>query len=181
MKTLGSQDLYKKRYENSMSLTPILTAPPEIQIHAAAATFALVLGPVSLFRRRYDWIHKTLGYVWVSAMVVACASSFFISGFELIGPFSPLHLLAVLTLWALYDGVCHAIAGNIDAHRAAMQSIYWHGIFLAGLFTFLPGRAISRMLFPSWPDLGFVVIGVGLMIVVTRLVWQRRSRIVHLN
>lgn len=164
-----------------MSLTPILTASPEIQIHAAAATFALALGPVSLFRQRYDRIHKMLGYFWVSAMVVTCVSSFFISGFELIGPFSPLHLLAVLTLWALYDGVRHAIAGNIDSHRAAMQSIYWHGIFLAGLFTFLPGRTVNRMLFTDFPGLGVVVIGAGLGLVLARLVWRRRPRVVHLN
>lgn len=145
-----------------MTFDPILAAPPVIQIHAAAASLALLLGPLPLLRKRYDRLHKVAGYVWVTAMAVTALTAFGIHGVALIGPFSPIHLLAVLTLVSLVTGIRYVIKGNIRAHRATMTNLYLRGLVLAGLFNVLPGRTVSRMLFPEQPELGWLVIALGL-------------------
>lgn len=81
-----------------MTLSPILTAGPEVQLHIAAAIVSIVLGPFALYLRRGTRLHRSVGYSWVVAMMVLALSSFAIHGFGLIGPFSPLHGLALLTL-----------------------------------------------------------------------------------
>ncbi|MEM5467866.1 DUF2306 domain-containing protein [Celeribacter marinus] len=148
-----------------MSVDPFMTAAPVIQVHAIAATLALLLGPVVLYRHRRDRLHKTLGYIWVVAMAVVAMSSFGISGFGLIGPFSPLHLLALFALWSLYVGVRFAIAGNRRAHEKTMRNLYWRGVFVAGVFNFLPGRTLNSMFMDDARQLGWVVIVLGLCVI----------------
>ena len=145
-----------------MSLAPFLAASPLIQIHAAAATLALVLGPVVIFRRRRDALHKQLGYVWVTFMALAALSSFGIWGFGVIGPFSPIHILSVLALWTLWTSIRAARARDIRRHELALRNLYWRGLIVAGLLNFLPGRSTNRSFFPENPAFGWVVIGVGL-------------------
>lgn len=158
-----------------MSVDPFMTAAPVIQVHATAATLALLLGPVVLYRHRRDRLHKTLGYIWVVAMAVVAVSSFWISGFGLIGPFSPLHLLALFALWSLYVGVRFAIAGNRRGHEKAMRNLYWRGVFVAGVFNFLPSRTLNRMFMDDARQLGWVVIVLGLGLVVAG-VWREIRR-----
>lgn len=151
-----------------MTLTPFLTAPVHIQIHALAALLAIGLGPVAMYRLRRDRMHRILGYGWVVAMAVTALSSFTIWGFGLIGPFSPIHALSILVLWSLWQGIAHVRAGNITAHRAVFRSLYWRGLLIAGLLNFLPGRTMNRTILPDTPDLGYLVIALG----GAALVWQ---------
>jgi len=144
-----------------MSLDPFLSAPLYIQFHAGAALLAIALGPVAIYRQRRDRIHKVVGYVWVTAMFTVAASAFFIHSFAVIGPFSPLHGLALLTLWSLYMGVTHARAGRIRAHKATFRSLYWYGLMIAGLANFLPDRRINQTVFGGNDGLGWIVIGLG--------------------
>ena len=141
--------------------TPLLTAPVHIQIHAAAAGLALILGPVALYGRPGGGLHKATGYVWVGAMAVTAISSFLIHDFGLIGPVSPIHLLSVLALWSLWTGLRQALAGRIRAHRLTMQSLYWRGLIVAGVFNFLPGRSMNRVFLDGRADLGWLVVGLG--------------------
>src|SRR3569833_2845245 len=61
------------------SLEPLLNASPGIQIHAAFAVLALVLGAIQLIRvTKGDWLHKLLGRTWVVLMAVVAGASFFI-------------------------------------------------------------------------------------------------------
>lgn len=53
-----------------MTLTPILEASTIIQLHLLAALLALVLGPVILWGRQRRPMHRWLGYLWVSAMLL---------------------------------------------------------------------------------------------------------------
>lgn len=131
-----------------MSLDPLLNAPTHLQVHAGAAMLAICIGPFSIYRRRRDIWHKTLGYIWVMAMAIVALSSFFIHSFAVIGPFSPLHGLAVLTLWSLWRGISSARAGQIAVHRATFQSLYWY-------------------------ELGWGVIGVGAIGLITYAMWGR--------
>lgn len=149
-----------------MTLSPILTAAPIIQLHVLTAVIAILLGPLALYLRPGTRLHKTAGYICVCAMAALALSSFGIHGFAVIGPFSPLHGLALFTLWSLYEGVRRARAGQIAIHRRVFRNLYWFGVMLAGLFNFLPGRAINRALMPDMPEMGYTVIGLGASVAV---------------
>lgn len=146
----------------SITLQPLLEADAIIQLHVAAASAALVLGPLALYRTRRDVLHKIVGYSWVMGMGVTALSSFWIHTFPLIGPFSPIHLLAVFALWSLFEGMRHVFAGRIRLHQEVLRSLYWRGLIVAGLFNFLPGRVTNRTVFGDAPELGYVVMALGL-------------------
>ena len=158
-----------------MTLTPFLTAPLHIQMHAVAALLAIGLGPVALYRTRRDALHKWIGRTWVAAMAVTALSSFLIWNFGLIGPFSPIHLLSVLALWSLWQGLAYIRRGNPAAHAAVFRSLYWRGLCVAGLFNFLPGRTMNRSLLPDMPEAGYGVIALGLTVLLAQWYLQRRG------
>ncbi len=158
-----------------MTLTPFLTAPVHIQIHAIAAMLAIGLGPVVLYRQRRDRVHKWLGRTWVGAMVLTALSSFLIWNFGLIGPFSPIHLLAILTLWSLWQGAGYIRGGNVAAHSAVFRGLYWRGLCVAGLLNFLPGRTMNRSLLTEAPDAGYIVIALGLAALLAQWIVHRRG------
>lgn len=130
-----------------MSLAPLLHASPAIQTHAFAAMSALVLGIVQLSAPKGTLPHRTIGWIWVALMVVVGASSFFIHELRLVGPWSPIHLLSVLTLMALPLAVLAAHRHAVDRHRRAMISIFVGGLVVAGLLTFAPGRIMHTVAF----------------------------------
>lgn len=159
-----------------MSLAPLLTAPLAIQIHATAAIAAFFLGGLVLWRRKGTPLHKALGRVWVVLMLVTATSSLFINEIRLIGPFSPIHLFAVLT----YAGIGQAlwairVERNVKKHRAAMQGVYVGALLLAGAFTFLPGRRIHDVLFGANAGWTPSLIAIGCALAATGLLW------LHLN
>ncbi len=141
-----------------MTIQPFLTAGPMIQLHVMAAVLAIVLGPIALARRSRDRWHRRAGYAWVLSMAALAASGLFIHSIRVVGPFSPIHLLSLLTLWQLWLGVREARAGKIAAHRYRMQAIYMLALMLTGAFTLSPGRLMSHILFPETPVAGFVLV-----------------------
>ena len=93
-----------------MTLTPLLNASPIIQIHAFAALGAFALGLVQFAAPKGTLPHRTIGWIWVALMTVIAVSSFWIHEIRLVGPFSPIHLLAIFTLVMLPLAVLHARA-----------------------------------------------------------------------
>ena len=81
-----------------MSLAPLLNASPVIQVHAFAAIGAFALGALQLAAPKGTLPHRTVGWTWVVLMLAVAASSFWIHEIRLVGPFSPIHLLSILTL-----------------------------------------------------------------------------------
>lgn len=158
-----------------MSFAPFLAASPTIQIHAIAATLALVLGPVAIYRDRRDALHKWIGYIWVIAMLCTALSSFGIRAYAVIGPFSPIHILSCLAIWSIWVGMRYIYRGNIRAHRKTFQSLYWNGVLVAALFNFLPGRIVNRLFFNDAREIGWVVIGAGGAFLVGRILLSRQS------
>jgi uncharacterized membrane protein len=146
-----------------MSLEPLLSASPQIQLHVFSASLALITGPFALWRKRRDRVHKTFGYVFILSMFTAICSSFFILDIRLFGPFSPIHALSVLATVLLWKGYRHIRAGRIAQHAATMRGLYLQALGIAFLFTFLPGRLMNRVLFPDAPELGaWLITGLGL-------------------
>jgi len=130
-----------------MTLDPILHASPIIQLHAAAAIVALLIGGTVLFRRKGDGPHRALGKTWVGLMAVVALSSLFIWQIRMFGLFSPIHLLSLLTLFLLWRGVTLARQHRIGLHRRVMQGTYLLGLVITGLFTFFPGRIMYQVAF----------------------------------
>lgn len=160
-----------------MSLAPLLTADPAIQLHATTAIAALVLGALILFRRKGTALHRLLGRVWVVLMLVVATSALFINEIRLIGPFSPIHIFSVLTYVGIGQGLwAIRVQRNIAVHRAQMQSVYLGALILAGAFTFLPGRRMHEVLFG--PDAGWTtsLIVIGGALAVTAVIWVRLRR-----
>ena len=130
-----------------MSLTPLLNAAPEVQVHAFAAMTAFVLGVVQLGAPKGTLPHRTLGWVWVVLLLVISASSFLIHGIRMWGPWSPIHILSVLTPIMLIVGVLAARGHHVRTHRITMISIFAGALVLAGLFTLVPGRIMHSVVF----------------------------------
>lgn len=129
-----------------MTLAPLLAAPPVIQVHAFAAMAAFVLGIVQLAAPKGTLPHRTIGWIWVVLLAVVALSSFWIHELRMVGPFSPIHLLAIFALVNLPLAVLHARRHRVSAHRWAMVSIFLGALVIAGLFTFVPGRIMHAVL-----------------------------------
>jgi len=128
-----------------MSLTPLLNAAPEVQVHAFAAITAFVLGVVQFSAPKGTLPHRTLGWVWVVLMLVISASSFLIHGIRMWGPWSPIHILSVFTPIMLVLAVLAARGHRVRAHKITMISIFAGALVLAGLFTLVPGRIMHSV------------------------------------
>ena len=123
-----------------MTLTPLLAAGPTIALHALLA-LALIPLTIAIFTiRRGSRAHKLLGWLWVAGMGGVALSSFWISTIRVIGPFSPIHLLSLLTLASLVFAILSIRAGKVQHHRRTMVYLVWGALAGAGAFTLLPGR-----------------------------------------
>lgn len=157
-----------------MSLTPLLAAGATIQIHAFAAIAAFVIGAFVLWRPKGTRLHKALGRLWVVLMLVVATSALFINEIRLVGPFSPIHILVIVTYWGIGRGLWAIIVKrNVALHRACMQTVYIGALLLAGAFTFLPGRRMHDVLFGA--DAGWTpaLILIGAALLGTGSLWQR--------
>lgn len=130
-----------------MSLAPLLDAAPAIPLHAFAAMTAFALGIVQFAAPKGTLPHRTLGWIWVGLMAAVAISSFWIHQIKLIGPWSPIHLLSILTLVTVPLGVWAARRHRVADHRRAMISIFCAALVVAGLFTLLPGRIMHAAVF----------------------------------
>ena len=137
-----------------IDLQLFLNAAPIVQTHVGKAVFTVGVGPLAVFRRRWDGWHKLLGYFWVLALATLVVMSFFITGLRP-GQFSAIHLLSILILVSLARGLWLIRQRRIRAHAIQMQALYLQALLGAGLFTFVPGRMMSRVLFTQTPTLGF--------------------------
>jgi uncharacterized membrane protein len=130
-----------------MTLAPLLDAPGVIQFHAFAALGAFTLGLVQFVAPKGTIPHRTIGWTWVSLMLIVSVASFFIHEIRLWGPWSPIHLLSIFTLVTLPLAVLHARRHRVSRHRNAMIAMFAGALVIAGAFTFLPGRIMHAVAF----------------------------------
>ena len=116
---------------------------PLIIAHAVAATFALVLGALLLFKRKGTFSHRTWGWIWVVLMAFVALVSF---GIQREG-YSWIHGLSVFTLAMLFVGMGLARTHKASQHGRTMKGIYTGALLITGLFTLLPSRLIGHALF----------------------------------
>jgi uncharacterized membrane protein len=154
-----------------MNLAPLLDAPPVIQLHVAAAILSVVVGPVAIFRRSRDIVHRVAGRFWIACMAVTAVSSFWISENPLFWRFSIIHVLSAVTLVSLVGAVRAIRSGDVARHGATMRALYAQALMLAGAFTFFPGRRMSQTFFPGAPWIGLAVMLVVALLAVW-LLWR---------
>lgn len=160
-----------------MDIEPLLASPIAVQIHALAAGAALVVGLALLFRRKGDAPHRLLGRMWVTLMTVLALTAFFIYEIRLVGPFSPLHLLAIVTLYTLVRGVWFIRHGEVARHKAAMRTLFFAALIGAGIFTMLPGRILNDVLTSGAGGWLPFVVAVSLAATVAAVYFLNRRRI----
>ena len=130
-----------------MSLAPLLDAAPAVPLHAFAAMAAFALGLVQFAAPKGTLPHRTIGWIWVGLMLAVAVSSFWIHTIRLVGPFSPIHLLSILTLIVLPIGVWRAHSHRVADHKRIMTMMFCGALVIAGLFTFVPGRIMHAVVF----------------------------------
>ena len=129
-----------------MNIKPLLEAGLAIQLHVAAAVFAIALSVAVIIVRRGTPAHKLVGRAWVVMLVIICVSSFWITGMNG-SRYSWIHLLSAGTLLGLARAVWAARIGNIRVHKYAMISTMIGALLGAGFFAFMPGRMMSTVMF----------------------------------
>jgi len=135
---------------NWVDLTPVLQAPLAIQLHLLAVAGAIALTGVLMLGVKGSRLHRALGWTWSVFMVTAAASALFIrsaSGLPSVAGFGPLHLFAGIVLVAVPRAVLAARRHNVPAHARAMSAMVAGALGIAGLFAFLPGRLLWRVMF----------------------------------
>lgn len=130
-----------------MSISPLLAAPVAIQIHAGCAIGALLLGLAQFAAPKGTLPHRTVGWVWVALMATVAVSAFFIHEIQLWGRWSPIHLVAAVTLISLPLAVWHAHRHDVRRHRLHMTALFLGALVITGGFTLLPGRILGAVLF----------------------------------
>lgn len=114
-----------------------------IAAHVIAACYVLALGPVNIFRRSRDRIHKIIGFTWTGAIVATCTLSFWIMDD---GHFTWLHGLSTFTLITVALGIVSAVRGNIRAHRGNMIGSYAGTLIAFGFAVAAPGRRLPALI-----------------------------------
>jgi uncharacterized membrane protein len=130
-----------------MNLAPLTSAPLSVQLHAYAALAAFALGTVQLARVKGTASHRVLGYTWVGLMLIVALSSFWIHDLRVWGPWSPIHLLSILSLIMLPLGLWYARRHIVRGHKLTMLGMFAGALVIAGLFTLAPGRIMYRVVF----------------------------------
>jgi len=129
------------------SISPLLAQEGWIQSHAFIALALIPLTCAIFALPRGSRLHRLLGWTWVLGMAAVATSSFAIHDIRLIGPFSPIHGLSLLTLASLVYGVRAARGHRIKDHRQTMKTLTFAALIGAGLFTLLPGRVMHQVMF----------------------------------
>lgn len=130
-----------------------------IAFHMTASLLALIIGPVVIWARLgatvRPWMHRALGYGWVSMMILSAGSAIFVQDSALpnLYGFSAIHLLIPYTAFWLVYAFRALATNNIQKHRKAMIGLYGGACIGAGIFTLLPSRYLGGIL---WTYLGLI-------------------------
>lgn len=120
--------------------------PALIWLHLATILVATALTPVMLLRVRGDRRHRTIGKLWIVAMLATAISSLFI---HVSGPgrFSVIHLLSFWTLVQVPLIWWTARRHDVARHRRAVHGMVIGALLVAGFFTFPFHRLLGTWLF----------------------------------
>lgn len=148
------------------------SVPPVIVVHAVAALYVLLLGPLQILRRRRDGAHRLLGGSWVAAMLVVCTSSFAIMP----DGFSWLHGLSIWTLVCLVIAIVSIRRGDVPMHRGFMIGSYLGTLTAFGFAALVPTRMIPHLLRSEPLVAGMTLLAVAATVAAFALITIRAQR-----
>lgn len=93
-----------------------------IYAHLGTILPAIFLGPYVLIKPKGDKLHKRVGKIWATLMIVSSLLSFGI--FSPKGGLSWLHGLAAYTIYSIIMGIKDAREGNLTSHKRRMTGPY---------------------------------------------------------
>lgn len=142
---LQSTDLSNLRLQ--MDLSPVLTGTFALQVHVGSAVTTFAIGVFLLSGLpKGTRLHKRLGWSWVVFMASTAISSFFLVGFSG-NQMSWIHGLSAWTVIVLPFAIAAARRHDVQAHAKHMRGLFFGGMLIAGLFSFLPGRTMWHVFF----------------------------------
>jgi uncharacterized membrane protein len=130
-----------------LNISALTSASPIIQAHAYAAFAAIGLGAAQLIAPKGTLPHRAMGFGWAAIVLAVVGTSFFIHTIRTFGPFSPIHLLSLFTLFIVPLAVWAARRHQVATHRRAMLWTYTLALVVTGFFTLYPGRIMHKVVF----------------------------------
>jgi uncharacterized membrane protein len=130
-----------------MTIDPLIDTGSVVYTHAVVALAAVLIGLLQLLLPKGTPRHIYVGWAWVVLMVMVACTSFAIHEIRMFGPFSAIHLLSLLVLYSLAEGILRVRRGDVDGHRRTMLALYFFGMLLTGALTLLPGRVMHAVVF----------------------------------
>jgi uncharacterized membrane protein len=116
--------------------------------HLLIVLSALPLSIVQFALPKGTQLHRVIGLTWCFVLVAASLVSFGVH--EINGCFSPPHAFAISSLFLVPTIIFLARKGWHKAHRNLVLGYVLFFLVAAGLFTFIPGRAMGDLLASLW-------------------------------
>lgn len=120
--------------------------PMVIKAHMLAGLGALALGTALMVMRKGVTLHRIMGWSWASLMALAAGASLFITGLN--GDhWSFIHLFSGWVLIVLPIALAAARRHRVQLHRRMMTGLFFGGLVVTSLLTFIPGRLMWQLFF----------------------------------
>ena len=124
-----------------------------IYVHSVFALLAIPLGLYIIITKKGTKIHKILGRIWVTALLIVSLTAIFIQTINP-GQYSLIHLLIPYTIGSLIYSIWNIkrfkktkIERYKFAHMRSMIGVYIGALLIAGVFTLMPGRFFNEIIF----------------------------------
>jgi uncharacterized membrane protein len=119
-------------------------------LHLLTVVPAFALGTYLLMSTKGTPRHRALGKCYMVLMLITALLTLFMPaqvGPQWLQHFGYIHLLSVLTLWAVPVAFFAARRGQVARHKRAMITLYVGGLMIAGGFALMPGRLLHGWVF----------------------------------
>ena len=118
-------------------------------LHLVTVVPAFIIGTYLLLVRKGTAKHKALGKIYMVLMLITALVSFLMPaqlGSRFLNHFGYIHLLSLLTLYAVPAAYFYIKNGNVRGHIRSMIILYCGGLIVAGTFALMPGRLLNTWL-----------------------------------
>jgi uncharacterized membrane protein len=124
---------------------PVPLRHAAVIVHLSTVLLALPLGISQLVLPKGTIRHRAMGYLWCALMTVTALVSFTVHTINP-GGFDPIHIFSVVTLICVPMIIYFGRTGRVAQHQRTVLGLMVGALVIAGLFTFLPGRALGRLM-----------------------------------